>query len=74
MEKNNWGTNSTIKRVLKNEDVSKILNQISKYFYLYNFNITISSKSQTNGKFIIKYKITWSKNNEPVIISDNFTI
>ena len=74
MIKNNWGAIQQPKRILKNDEVSKILNQISKYFYLYNFNITISSKSQANGKLIVKYKITWIKNNESVNICDNFTI
>ena len=74
MMKNNWGANLKPKRVLKNDEVTKILNQISKYIYLYNFDISINSKFLPSGKFLIKYKVSWDKNGEKVLINNNFSI
>ena len=61
-------------RVINKEEVARILNDISKYFYLNSFNITISNKMNQNWKFIITYKVNWSKNGEKVSINDNFII
>jgi hypothetical protein len=35
-------------RVINKEEVARILNDISKYFYLNSFNITISNKMNQN--------------------------
>lgn len=67
-------TNIVQKRVLRQEEVSKILNNLSKYFYLNNFNINVKSKENLNWKIIISYKATGLKNGINVSISDNFIL
>lgn len=69
--------NTTIKstnRVITKEEVNKILIDISKYFYLFNFNITLTNKINSNWKIIVFYKVTWLKNWEKISINDNFII
>lgn len=61
-------------RVITKEEVNKVLLEISKYFYLNSFNINITNKINQNWKFIITYKVNGLKNNEKVVISDNFII
>lgn len=61
-------------RVLTKEEVNKILIEISKHFYLWNFNITLVSKLNQNGKIVINYKVSWLRNWEKISINDNFTL
>ena len=61
-------------RVITKDEVNRILVEISKYLYLSSFNITISNKVNQNWKFIINYKVSWSKNNQNIKIDDNFII
>lgn len=57
MKNDNQKSRNIPKRILRNEEVSKILNNLSKYFYLYNFTITVKSKANISGKMIISYKV-----------------
>ncbi len=61
-------------RVLTKEEVNKILIDISKYFYLWSFNINLVSKLNQNGKIVINYKVSWLRNGEKISINDNFTL
>ncbi|MGE4444133.1 MAG: hypothetical protein AB7E37_04035 [Candidatus Altimarinota bacterium] len=72
---NNNNNNSRIpSRVITKDEVNRILVEISKYLYLSSFNITITNKINQNGKFIINYKVSGSKNNQNIKIDDNFII
>lgn len=72
---NNNNNNSRIpSRVITKDEVNRILVEISKYLYLSSFNITITNKINQNWKFIINYKVSWSKNNQNIKIDDNFII
>lgn len=61
-------------RTITKEEVNKVLVEISKYLYLNSFNINLTNKINQNWKFIITYKVNGLKNNEKVVISDNFII
>lgn len=61
-------------RTITKEEVNKILIDISKYFYLSNFNITLTNKINSNWKIVVSYKVNWLKNWEKISINDNFII
>lgn len=64
----------TQKRVLKNDEVWKILNNISKYFYLSKFEINIKNRIDKDNRMIISYTCRGEKNSENIQIADNFII
>ncbi len=61
-------------RTITKEEVNKILIDISKYFYLSNFNITLTNKINSNWKIVVSYKVNGLKNWEKISINDNFII
>lgn len=71
-----WTMNviNKVNRVITKEEVNKILIDISKYFYLSNFNITLTNKINQQWKIVISYKVTGIKNWEKISINDNFII
>lgn len=70
----NLNTTRPTNRVITKEEVNKILIDISKYFYLSNFNITLTNKINSNWKIVVSYKVNWLKNWEKISINDNFII
>ncbi len=61
-------------RTISKEEVNKILIDISKYLYLWNFNISLSNKINSNWKIVVSYKVTGIKNWEKISINDNITL
>lgn len=61
-------------RILTKEEINKILLEIGKYFYLSNFNITLSNKINQQWKIVVSYKVSWSKSGEKIMINDIITL
>lgn len=61
-------------RVLSKEEINRVLLEIGKYFYLSNFNITITNKINSNWKIVVSYKVSGMKNSEKTLISDTIIL